>query len=311
VQLVRATPSQAAELDERSHAEWGAGLTATAHVARERRLRNGLWPRSTHDTWALVDADQVLASCETYRVACTVDGEPGLAWEIASVFVEPLLRGRGYATRLLEELSARLRPEPGARALVLYSDVAPSRLYERLGFVARPAGDRVVPPEIEDPDDGPWIRFGETELADVHSRVVPFGGPGFSIWPSLAQIDWHLDRSRTRAELVGWRRSSRCGAQLGQDVVIWTEDRESDALLLLLLTARVPRAAGMLISAAARTAAELGLKEVRAWETPLPGAWPADLGAPVARNGSVPMIRPFAPDVDPEGWTFIPRGLWV
>lgn len=307
--LVRANPSQAIELDERSHAEWGRGLTAPAHVQRERRLRAGMWPRSTHETWALTDNDQILASCETYRVACTVDGEPGRAWGVASVFVEPLLRGRGYGGRLVEELVTRLKPEPGARALVLFSDIG-SELYERVGFVAAPAMDRVLPVSHEDPDDGPWLRFGETELAEVHARWVPFGGP-FAIWPSLPQLDWHIDRARTLAEAVGWRRTSRCGAQIGSDAVVWVEDREMDALHVLLMSARVPKAAALLLDAAARTAGELGLREVRAWETPLPGPWPADLGAQVPRPGGIPMIRPLVADVPPAGWTFIPRGVWV
>jgi predicted N-acetyltransferase YhbS len=314
--LVRANPSQAMELDERSHAEWGRGLTVAAHVARERRLRAGMWPRSTHDTWVLTDNDAVLASCETYRVACTMDGEPGRAWELASVFVEPLLRGRGYGTRLIEELVARQSREPGARAFVLFSDVD-TALYERVGFVAAPAVDRVVQPSPEDPDDGPWLRFSETEFAEVYARWVPYGGsmppsaPGFAIWPSLPQLDWQFDRARTLAEAVGWRRSSRCGAVLGSDAIVWVEDRQADALLVLLLTARVPKAAALLLDAAARTAGDLGLREVRAWETPLPGAWPADLGVSVPRLGAVPMIRPLVPDLPPASWAFIPRGVWV
>lgn len=309
VQLVRANPSQAIDLDERSHAEWGRGLTAAAHVVRERRLRSGMWPRSTHDTWALAENDQVLASCETYRVACTVDGEPGRAWEIASVFVEPLLRGRGYGTKLIEELVGRLAPEPGARAFLLFSDVD-TALYERVGFSKLPAMDRVLPPSQEDPDDGPWLRFSETELAEVHARWVPFGG-SFAVWPSLPQLDWQIDRARTLAEAIGWRRSSRCGAQFGSDAIVWVEDRETDALLVLVMTARVPKAAALLLDAAARTAGELGLREVRAWETPLPGPWPAELGEQVPRTGAVPMIRPLVADLAPAGWTFIPRGVWV
>lgn len=307
--LVRANPSQAIELDERSHAEWGRGLTVPAHIARERRLRVGMWPRTHHETWVLTDADEVLASCETYRVACTVDGEPGRAWEIASVYVDPLLRGRGYGTRLMDELVARLENEPGAKAFVLFSDVGPA-MYERVGFRPLRAMDRVLPPSHEDPDDGPWLRFSETELAEVHARWVPFGGE-FAIWPSLGQLDWHIDRARTLAETVGWRRSSRCGAQIGSDAIVWVEDRESDALQVLVMSARVPKAAALLLDAAARTAGELGLKEVRAWETPLPGPWPADLGAAVPRNGGVPMIRPLVDDLAPAGWTFVPRGVWV
>ncbi|MEQ1572327.1 MAG: GNAT family N-acetyltransferase, partial [Myxococcota bacterium] len=205
--LARATPQQSAALDVTTHGEWGGGLSVADHVTRERRLRGGWWPRTTHAGWLWTHGAEAVASCETYEVQ--VGGRrPGRAWAIASVFVPPEHRGRGHASALLEALAADRAAEPEARALVLFSDLTRPELYARLGFVARPAVDRIGPPDPDDPDDGRWTRFGEAELP---LRLPPPPPDGFALAPSPAQLDWHLDQARTRAELTGGRRSARCG----------------------------------------------------------------------------------------------------
>ncbi|MEQ1505252.1 MAG: GNAT family N-acetyltransferase, partial [Myxococcota bacterium] len=264
---------------------------------REARLRAGPWARSERTTWILGPG---LASCETYRVP--LGGGDGVGWAIASVFTEPALRGHGFASALLDRLAERLRTEPGARGLVLFSDVG-ARIYERVGFVARPAVDRVWPADPGDPDDGPWTRITDAELpATLAATARP---PGAAIWPSAGQLDWQLDRARTRAE-VGRRRvvrPSRCGAVLDDGLAVWADD--GDALLVLLLTGTRPETVDGLATAAARTAGSVGLRQVRAWDTP--GPWPS--WAPSRpRDGAIPMIRAFG---DVPDWTWIPRGVWV
>ena len=88
--------------------------------------------------WILTDncpADQrpILSSCETIRKRAflkTVDGEltENIVHGIASVFCDPAYRGRGYATRLLKELSQTLptwqsEAKNPCIGSILYSDI--------------------------------------------------------------------------------------------------------------------------------------------------------------------------------------------
>jgi GNAT superfamily N-acetyltransferase len=296
--LQRATEEDLAALDEASHGEWGDGLPLAAHRAREQALRSSPWSREAHTGWVWRQGAQILASCETYRMPCRVDGEPGTAWGIASVFVPAPLRGRGHASTMLQALTARLSGEPDARALVLFSDVG-APIYERLGFVARPAFDRLLAPSAAPLQEGPWTLL--EEMALPHPEPPSHR---FSLEPTAPQLGWHKARARTWAEAVGEPVSRWCGAALGDDVVVWVEDRHEGILRVLLWTGE-----RLLLEAAARQAGALGLEEAQVWESSWDGPWPELPRRP--RDGALPMLAPLRPGVDPEGWRLIPRGVWV
>jgi GNAT superfamily N-acetyltransferase len=296
--LERATETDLAELDEASHGEWGYGLPLAAHRARERTLRESPWSRGGHTGWVLRQGAEILASCETYAMPCQVHGEPGTAWGIASVFVRPSLRGKGYASELLQALAERLSSEAKARALILFSDVGPS-LYERLGYRARPAWDRVLEPSRAPLEEGPWRLIEEP----VASRGP--AGHAFLLWPTAPQLGWHLARARTWAEAVGEPVQRWCGAALGEELVVWVEDRHEDILRVLLWTGEP-----LLLEVAARQAAELGLQRVVVWESSWEGAWPEEAQR-VEREGALPMLLPLREGVEAADWRLVPRGVWV
>jgi len=296
-------------LDYGTHAAWPCGLGLEDHVEKEVRLRQGPWPRETLSAWSLDSADaapqRTLASCELYTLPVEVHGRRGRALAFASVFVEPALRGRGYASALLE----RLHMGPGAAddvaACVLFSDVGAS-IYERLGYTAVPAHDRVYPPARADalPD-------GLRPVSEAALRALPLCPPTgpFALTPTHDQLDWHLDRSRLRAEYLRRPRPARCGAALEADPrqhILWVD--EEGELLVLSLVAQTPEASRALVAAAQDTAARAGLSCVRAWETP-GVAWPD--GERTPREGCLPMIRPAWAALKPEDWTWVPRALWV
>jgi hypothetical protein len=286
--LVQTTPEQARERDRLSALDWEPSLAVEAFVAREQVLQRTAFAIRSRVPWAWIDAERgVLASAETYEVRW----KQGRVWLVASVWTEPLLRGRGHASRMLAALAARCAAEPGAAALVLFSDVGPA-LYARLGFVARPAVDVWWSAEVGDPDDGPWRRFPESELAALPAR-------------DPLQLEWQLDRSRTLAELLPARRPSRCGARLpGGEWMVWTDDGQG---ALLVLEARVDSvgAWSSLAVAAARTAAAAGLREVVAWDPGLPVP-----GGRRARVGKLPMVLPVA-GTPIDAFDPVPRSAWV
>jgi len=307
--LVRATPAQARALDYGTHAAWPCGLDLEAHVEKEVRLRQGPWPASALSAWMPCDADHPeappVASCELYEMHARVDGRPGRVLAFASVFVPPALRGRGHASTLLTRLHAEVGGAEDVAACILFSDVG-APIYERLGYVARPAFDRTYPPELRAAPPPGVLPLSETSLRALRPRAP--AGP-LDLAPTLDQLDWHLDRSRLRAESLGVQRPARCGAVIDGDPeqhIVWVD--EEDELLVLTMAAASPEAAQSLVAAAQDAAARAGLACVRAWETPdVP--WPAGARAP--REGCLPMIRPVWAGVEPADWTWVPRALWV
>ncbi|RDA95060.1 hypothetical protein CP533_2175 [Ophiocordyceps camponoti-saundersi (nom. inval.)] len=145
--LVRPTDEEQVAIWAQGYAEWGTHLTPSQYEARERHLlatsllRNGgLTPWML--TWKKTSAEggqrTALASCETLRKRALVrvgDGHVRLvrAEGVASVFVGPLLRRRGYAARMMGLLASRLREEGDVAFSVLYSDIG-REFYARVGW---------------------------------------------------------------------------------------------------------------------------------------------------------------------------------
>jgi hypothetical protein len=226
------------------------------------------------------------------------------------VFTDPDRRGRGYAGELLARLGRALQDaDPGAQALVLYSDVALS-IYERCGFTARPALERVFDSVPGDPRDGVDELFPEARAAWALARVPP--GPGrFVAAPAAEQVDWHLERERIYSEILARPRPAAWGARAGTGTALWTADYRNGQLAFLALHAPDPAEAEALVACARRTAFAAGLYRTVLWPTPETACPRAEVRDRAPRLDSVPMIRPLDPRIRPEDWTWIPRILWV
>jgi hypothetical protein len=127
-------------------AEWRGALSLPAYLRREETLsQQALTQDGGISYWILVDTALEgnpldpdsgtrlpLASCETYRKKALIwqDGklQESVCHGIGSVFCASHLRKRGYAQRMMQELSKALRTyqmEQGKESLfsVLYSDI--------------------------------------------------------------------------------------------------------------------------------------------------------------------------------------------
>ncbi|EPE06328.1 lysine acetyltransferase [Ophiostoma piceae UAMH 11346] len=168
--LALPTPEECRRVWTGHHQTWGGALSLEAYVKREAYLltvplamNNG----ATH--WILTDASQppnerpIYSSCETLRkhgMAATLpEGAPepvvvdGIAHGIASVYTDPVFRGKGYAGRMLTDLGKKLKTwQVASSALVdsaetspaktlfsvLYSDIG-KQYYARKGWAAFPS----------------------------------------------------------------------------------------------------------------------------------------------------------------------------
>ncbi|NUQ79127.1 MAG: N-acetyltransferase [Polyangiaceae bacterium] len=315
--LILATDEQKIERDLLAHEAWGQGLSPEGFAERERRLRAQAWASEVMLTWLLVDeGGQILASCETFRMESALypkSGTPikGSTYGVASVFTEPRLRGRRYASTMMGLLpEALVARDPKALSIILFSDVGPA-IYARVGFVQRPAFDWVFEPLEGDPEEGVEL-VGEDEIGDALS-VVPKPASGFVVWPTAGQIDWHLERERVYSTLLGGDRPTGSGARAGGSVALWACNFKSKELFILLLHANGTRELQAIVRSARRTAHRVGLSRVRIWEQPVAAPWPQ---GPEGferrpRDGGLPMLRPLDPRVSPEDWEVIPKALWV
>jgi hypothetical protein len=295
MQLIEANDDQKRARDALNYDAWGMLLTGAEYAAREARLRAHAWSKGALRSWILLgQRDEPLASCETYQMRSYAHGAVGWTWAVASVFTERRLRGQGHASVMMKLLGKRLRElDSGAHAVVLYSDVGAS-MYERAGFVtAASARDRIWPAERGEP---------RAEILDEPIDLAPPSDP-FVVWPTPEQLDWHRERERAYAALLGRAPFASFGARDGDGVIFWTPGFRNDRLLVLNWNGRN---LASLVRTAQNVAAKAGFARVVMWDRP-----GAEGGTIEAREGSLPMIAPIDPRVRPDDWKTTLRGAWV
>lgn len=297
-----ATDDEKRERDAVTYEAWGSGLSAAQYLERERRLRAHPWARGAMRTWLWTGpAGEALASCETFELASDVGGVRGRTWVVASVFVEAALRRRGHCTAMLAALLERLRREPLAQAVVLFSEVG-AGLYARLGFFAAPSFDTWFAPAFGAPPGVQWLH---APLAAP--RAPPPCAQVLHVPVDAGQVAWHLERERFYAGALGRPELHAHGARLGPSTIAWTAYWRTGELHVLWLDVEDAAHRAPLVQAARHAAAQAGLASVRIWETtPL-----ADLeGARRARrDDEIAMFAPLVPGV--LGWTHVERALWA
>ena len=298
--LRAATEAEKRQLDVATWQAWGSGLTVEQFCERELRLRAHRWARDAMTTWLWVDQHgAVLASCETYGVSSHVGTAPGRAWSIASVFVESALRGQGHALQLMKALVEKLSDEPGAQAVVLFSEVG-AGLYERAGFISVPAWD-VCFPACRSSTSIEW-------LLEPGAQPPPREAPNSLLISATAdEVDWHLESERCYASALGRAPLEHHGARLGGSTIAWAAYHRTKELHVLWLDAVDPAHRTPLISAARHAAFRIGLERVRIWETTsLAGLLDAER---TPRDEALPMFAPFTPGL--TRWSDIHRAVWV
>lgn len=305
VLLRRASEAEARARDEVAHAEWGSRLSVAQFTQREASLRGHRWASEAMQTHLLVQGDEVLASCESFEVCSRLHGVEGRSYSIASVLTEPRLRGRGHATRMLSLLCDELSSRPGAQAVVLYSDVG-APIYERVGFAATAARDITLPP-LEGPvGEGCDELFTEGELPPP----PPLPGP-FALSLSLAEIDWHLERERAYAALLGLPRPRWHGARAGASLLYVVGDLKNGRLMALALLSGERAEAARLLRFGQRLASQAGLSSFSLWVDDAIAHVVDGLATVHPRDGSLPMLRPLTTGLSADDWIFVQRCHWV
>ncbi len=306
--LREATAAEVQERDVLTHESWGLSLTVPQYQERERRLRGHAFSREGMTSWVWADGAEVLASCETFRMESRLQDEAGVSYGVASVYTAPALRGRGHATQMMRALVERLR---GEHAVILFSDVGEA-IYARAGFTARPSFDRVFRAEHANAPEGVSGLVTEATLAATWESVR-WPAARFALRPTAAQLDWHLERERVYSELLGRPRPSACGAWVGRSSAFWAGNVRTGELMVLWLEAQDATSAVALMQCASRVAHQAGMSRVVLWECPVPFSWPRDeLGGSLRlREGSLTIVCPLTPELEPGELQHAPRALWI
>ncbi|CAK7227946.1 hypothetical protein SEUCBS140593_006747 [Sporothrix eucalyptigena] len=221
--LILAIPTAAErkKVWELTHPMWGNALVMDDYLHREDYLTTvPLAMNSGITHWILTDSTlppnqrPILSSCETLRkqaMAAEASTTPkvtdGVAHGIASVFTDPIYRGKGYAGRMLTELGKQLERwqvsnpahgEVGAEAKdgsktlfsVLYSDIGKS-YYAGKGWPAFPSTHLSFPPLAA--EETASYSAVPTLSADGSFTVTPLG---YHELTELCPIDVELLRAR-------------------------------------------------------------------------------------------------------------------
>lgn len=323
-------PPAVVQLDELTYASWGPPLSLPQYLARERRMRALPFSRGLR-SWVLRDGETGLASCESYAVPIVVGGpraktpRRGVVHGIASVFVEPKLRGHGHARALLTRVHAHLAGE-GVLGCYLMSEIGPT-LYAGMGYVARPlrlcryaAAAQAERP----PSPLPWSWLQKDALAGLLKERYRLPAPALRIETTPEQLGWHLGRSDFYAQALSRKSTPHIGARSGDAFAVWQPSYPKDLLRVLMLypgeqvlapgAAINPRSPELeavrhVLHAARFTAAELGLTHVEVWENAGNGAYLRG-GVRLAAD-DVPMLLPLTPELRGDDWTDYERCHWL
>lgn len=140
LELVLATPEELEDCAALNNEEWSGPLPLETYIRREKHIHSTPLSRDGGiSAWVLVDKAAtaeprvILSACESLRKKAIVAHRDGTIRDvvthgIGSVYCRSEYRGKGYAARMMQELSRKLeywqQPE-GGRALfsVLYSDI--------------------------------------------------------------------------------------------------------------------------------------------------------------------------------------------
>ena len=187
-------------LDE-SWPQWGDGLTRDAYGQWNAAQLRTPWGRSHLARVALVDDGRLLASAKRYRFAVLLDGQQVSATGIGAVFTPPAERGRGHASRLIEQLCDEGRAD-GCALAMLFSEIG-SAYYERLGFRVVPHSTSDITVKTKDGAPAVLVRAGEprdaASVAETHVRRVEHYRFGFV--PDADQVNYSVAKKRMLAGL--------------------------------------------------------------------------------------------------------------
>lgn len=248
--LVPATPEERVASIKLNSIAWKGPLDVDTYIKRENHLYSQRLTRDGLTCWILVDRNEpegdrtILSSCESYqkKALLAYDGkvEDTSTHGVGSVYCRPEFRGKGYAKRMLEELSTKLdtwnmEKQPRGRALftILFSDIG-KNFYAQFGWRAFQSSHFALPPIAVAVSNGSAGKTRDLYAEDVQRymcndtvlsklreqlRVASLKSPGakVAILPNYDHFVWHWAREEFFAENMFNHRSKPVIKGAGND----------------------------------------------------------------------------------------------
>jgi GNAT superfamily N-acetyltransferase len=245
--LVPATASERIASIKLNSVAWRGPLDVETYVAREDHLLQQRLTRDGLTCWILVDRNEpegnrtILSSCESYRKTALLAHNGHIEMVsthgVGSVYCRPEFRGKGYAKRMLEELSTKLETwemEKEARRsslfTVLFSDIG-KKFYAQFGWRPFSSSHMSLPASAGGPikagtrdlfaEDVHKSLCSEEVLAKLHDQMLVASqkstGAKIAILPNFDHYVWHWAREEFYAENMSPERSPPVVKGAGDD----------------------------------------------------------------------------------------------
>jgi GNAT superfamily N-acetyltransferase len=291
-----ATPHQRILAWRLNGASWAPPMALDEYVGREQSLsETALSANGGTRYWVLHrkgDPEYIVSACETTAKKALVADARGRrvvdAYSIASVFTNPLCRGRGLAAFMLEKIKQIVDEDTDCGAL--YSDIGKA-YYARLGWPAFPSPQVTL--HLEEgvrldrlPTRGASL-LAERDVAalcekDIEALEQKFDGLArdndgkthITFLPSFAQCSWHFARDAYVCRAMRRREAEHRGAVTadGSSWLYWDHDLREKKLKIQRIVTRgsdpPEKKAGdvkALLLAALSEAEDWGIVQVLAW----------------------------------------------
>ncbi|MGE0593829.1 MAG: GNAT family N-acetyltransferase [Vicinamibacterales bacterium] len=200
--LQPATEAQISAILDDTWSVWGEGLDRASYVRWNQATLRTPWARERLRLLVLADGDgHVHASVKRYRFDAVLDGTAVRLCGLGAVHTPAALRGRGYASMLVEQLLEQER-QAGVRLAGLFSEIGPS-FYERLGFEAVALDEVTLAVDHTGGAPAMLVRAGaERDLLDIAAmHGTRAGSARFALQKDAAWIHHALVRKRLLAGL--------------------------------------------------------------------------------------------------------------
>ena len=202
---MRVVPAEGPLLEQildSTYAIWNEGLTRQAYAQWNAAQTRTRWGRQHLARFALIDEHgRWLATAKRYRFDARLDGRAGYVAGIAAVFTPPELRGRGYASALIEQLVEQER-EAGAMAAALFSEIG-AAFYQRLGFEPIPLDDVRIDVQLKGGSPAMLVRAGDdrdlSEVVAMHQ--IRSEGARFVLRRDVPLVHYAIAKKRLLAGL--------------------------------------------------------------------------------------------------------------
>jgi GNAT superfamily N-acetyltransferase len=181
---------------------WNESLTRSAYGQWNAAQLKTSWGREHLHRFALVDDQgRLLATAKRYRHDARVEGRDGFVAGIGAVFTPPDLRGRGYASAIVERLVEQ-EQQAGAMAAALFSEIG-SAFYERLGFVRVVLDEVTVTADLKGGAPAMLVRAGdERDLTNIVAMgQIRSEGARYTLRRDVPLLQYAITKKRLLAGL--------------------------------------------------------------------------------------------------------------